>query len=394
MTMTSLVTVLFISVPLLLVAPPTCVALDEITADITSGIHVAVTTPTPTPPAQPRECVCPPVVVPRETGRKTTHSDKERKSSGDRREIRRRDGEYWLVPPFLIGATSVFVVYVTVQCIYLHCYAKKKITGMTSQHAHAHNPNRSQNGAVHVPAVLPTIIINDDPSSSSYSQAFLVPYDGQPRNSTGSAFSEDGAAEAQPFLMFPEVENATNPRRCSLHLAVPAGVSSAHRTSVCSAGPVMENSSTSGDLRAPRGSICYLPVGHAFSVPPHNGFVYPQGFLFARNTSYRQACTTASASDSEQSPQLTPVFVAPYFPGFKPGDEEVFFSVGPQQDGTGTGVTEAAPAQTSSGSEEPQQPEATKQNGLFVRNNDATDSESMPMVEIKIDDETSPLCGT
>lgn len=98
---------------------------------------------------EPGKCVCTDV-VPKEMGRRTTHSEKERKSSGERRELRRREGEYWLVPPFLIGASRFFVVYITVQCIYLHCYTvRSQLTPATLR------------PAARLP-YLPTIIIHDD----------------------------------------------------------------------------------------------------------------------------------------------------------------------------------------------------------------------------------------
>ena len=410
--MTPVITISFFTISLLIQPPLSCVAVEDATVDIISGSHntpVAMTTLTPAL-VEPRKCVCPDVVVPKETGRRTTHSEKERKSSGERRELRRREGEYWLVPPFLIGASSVFVVYITVQCIYLHCYTKKTITGMTSHGAQSANAGGSSRGATEAggaPAMLPTIIIHDDPSTSSCTQAFLplMSYEGRPRNSTASANSDD-TTDAQPFLVFPDGAGSQSgdwdSRRCSLHLVVPDGASSSHRTSVCSVGPVMENSSGAGELRAPRGSICYVPVGHAFSVPPHNGYVYPQGFLFARNTSYRQACTTASTSDCDQMPPATPVFVTPYCQGFKLGDEGVFFSVPPasQQDSNPPNTAAPAdrpvtnaPAHMNTGSDAPL--ETTKQNGLHAENISAASSpELLPMVEIRIDDETSPLCGT
>ena len=40
---------------------------------------------------------------------------------------------YWLVPPFLIGASSVVIVYVIVNCFYIHCYAKKKLQCLVAQ---------------------------------------------------------------------------------------------------------------------------------------------------------------------------------------------------------------------------------------------------------------------
>ena len=352
---------------ILIQTAPCCDAFEDATVDGISGINnrrLDLTTPMARLQGS-MKCVCPEAVVPpRETVRKTTHSNNERNTIGERREIRRREEDYWIVPPFLIGASSVFVVYATVQCIYIHCYGKKKMAGNPPT-----NGRRSHGvtDAARLPAMLPTIIINDDPSTSSYTPSFMpmMSYNGPRHNSTGSVFSDDDA-EARPFLLSPETTGAQSEqfdsRRYSLHLVVPHEMSSVPRSSICSAGPVLENSSGSGELRAHRGSICYVPVGHAFSVPPHNDYSFPQGFLFARNTSYRQACTTENASECEQMPPLAPMFVAHYVPGFKPDDEDVLINVPPppQQDVTNPNTTEyaghtIASMQLEIGSESPNQ---------------------------------------
>ena len=75
-----------------------------------------------------------------------------------------RNGKYWLVPPFLIGATSVIVVYVIIHCLYVHCYSKHKLDQIRSERAAA-----------------PAIIFSDrdHPSSSSVlAYTPVVKYDG------------------------------------------------------------------------------------------------------------------------------------------------------------------------------------------------------------------------
>ena len=365
--MAPLTVLAFVISMILIQTTPCCDAFEDATMDGISGFRnrrVDLTTPIATLQGSVK-CVCPEAVVPppRETTRKTMNSNKEGKTIGERRVIRRREEDYWIVPPFLIGASSVFVVYATIQCIYIHCYDKKKMAGVPPNGRRSHGAA----DAARLPAMLPTIIINDDPSTSSYTPAFMpmMSYDGPRHNSNGSVFSDD-AAEARPFLLSPETTGAQpeyfDSRRCSLHLVVPNEMSSVPRSSICSAGPVLENSSGSGELRAHRGSICYVPVGHAFSVPPHNGYAFPQGFLFARNTSYRQACTTGSESDCEQMPPLTPMFVAHYVPGFIPDDEDVFINVPPppKQDVTNPNTTQdgdptIASTQLEIGSESPNQ---------------------------------------
>ena len=55
------------------------------------------------------------------------------------------------MPPFLIGAFSVLVLYGFFHCLYMHCYTEKKVKRI----------------ATRAVAKAPTIIINDDPSAGS-----------------------------------------------------------------------------------------------------------------------------------------------------------------------------------------------------------------------------------
>ena len=41
---------------------------------------------------------------------------------------------FWLVPPFIIGASVAIVVYIICNCFYIHCYAHKKIKKMAEKH--------------------------------------------------------------------------------------------------------------------------------------------------------------------------------------------------------------------------------------------------------------------
>ena len=43
------------------------------------------------------------------------------------------DIKYGLVPVFLIGASSVIIIYIVMHCLYLHCYAKRKMQHMAAK---------------------------------------------------------------------------------------------------------------------------------------------------------------------------------------------------------------------------------------------------------------------
>ena len=191
------------------------------------------------------------------------------------------DGKYWLVPPFMIGACSVAVVYITIHCLYMHCYTKRKMR----QLAHRN--------------MVPQAIIfsdGDGPSvSSTQSCTAVVNYDG-----------------VQPFIVYhagdspgttaPEVstERTASTRKKSIHLQLPERFRNRGRPrpSVCSANATMETSTSSTgkstsedtklDMRRPtRASICYLPVSHTNSDQtggihewtPLQGFLYPSVML-------------------------------------------------------------------------------------------------------------------
>ena len=203
----------------------------------------------------------------------------------------KREGKYWLVPPFLIGAASVLVLYVFIHCVYLHCYTNRK--GDT---------NIKKRTA-------PTILFNEAHSNASPMQVLtpMVKYDGP--------YGKTEVVEAQPFLVcqpFDEGDDASEPcleKRPSIQVQLPrwlggggGGRGDEPRRSVCSTGAIMED--TGGGLEAPdgdrlhqtRASICFVPVGHSVGDAsdtstewtPLQGFVY-SSFVFARKPSYNMA---------------------------------------------------------------------------------------------------------
>ena len=89
---------------------------------------------------------------------------------------------YWLIPPFLIGASTAITVYIIIHCIYFHCYTTKKLNKMAER-----NP-------------VPTIVISDDQLSSqgSYSQICSEKLDER-----GTEEADDTASTSGYFLCPP-----------------------------------------------------------------------------------------------------------------------------------------------------------------------------------------------
>ena len=208
--------------------------------------------PTPKPKWEDKANAAPPGV-----------NDKTHEKDEDRdRHPYERDGKYWLVPPFLIGACSVIVMYIFVHCVYLHCYAKKRLRKLQSR------------------PYPPAIVISDDPTSTNSYQPYtpVVKYEG--------AY---GQTELHPFLLCHpfddnEWERQLEQRRrssvrsirkkSSFSLQIPKFFGQ-QRPSVCSAGAVLDQSSSPTDQDVPkldsrrptRASICFLPVGRTLSEP-------------------------------------------------------------------------------------------------------------------------------
>lgn len=167
------------------------------------------------------------------------------------------EGRYWLVPPFLIGASVVIVLYIVVHCLYLHCYAKKKMRHLAAR------------------ASQPHIVFDPDgPSSSSIPLTPVVKYE------RGTGRTE--LVEAQPFLFY-EMDGVTSPETSDnysyvegQHLRLPSFLKRKRspRASVCSASATIGSVESSDnfsegrrDFRQARASICFVPVNRALSEP-------------------------------------------------------------------------------------------------------------------------------
>ena len=89
--------------------------------------------------------------------------------------------KYGLVPPFLGAASGVICIYIIIHCLYLHCYAKKKMKRMAQ-----HNVLHSQTPA--------TIVMTDHPSSASMQPVTpIVKYEG--------AYGKTEVLQPQPYFM-------------------------------------------------------------------------------------------------------------------------------------------------------------------------------------------------
>ncbi len=219
-----------------------------------------------------------------------------------------KEGRYWLVPPFLIGASSVIVLYVLIHCFYMHCYAKRKMRQLASRAAQPH-----------------IIFDADGPSSSSIPMTPVVKYE--------DAFGKTGMVEAQPFLLYHSYDGlgpqkATAPqeqeRRKSMHLQLPSFLSrkGRPRASVCSASAAMETTSSGensteggrGDWRQARASICFVPVNKTHSEPRMDagGKVYAElpfsRFMIPGNASLTlpEGSATSLQGRDDNNPALHP----------------------------------------------------------------------------------------
>ena len=231
-----------------------------------------------------------------------------------------KNNKYPLMPTFMISASSVIGIYIIVHCLYLHCYAKRKMRQLSRRNISPH-----------------AIIFSDgDGPSTSSIQAFtpMVSYD-------GSSYGHTEVSGAQPFIVYqtpdtpetpsPEVSSERRPskRKKSMHLQIPEMFRNRGRprTSVCSAGATLETpmTSTGGTTseadkprtrRPTRASICYIPVSRTISDPtggaqnqqkfeltPLQGFIYPSVVL--PNTSFsvpRSSISSASRDELPTSP--------------------------------------------------------------------------------------------
>ena len=109
--------------------------------------------------------------------------DVRNRGGGDKGKSKKPDvsDKYGLVPPFLGAASGVIIIYIVVHCLYLHCYAKKKMKRM------------AQNSALQSPTPA-TIVMTDHPSSASFQQMTpLVKYEG--------AYGKTEVLQPQPYFM-------------------------------------------------------------------------------------------------------------------------------------------------------------------------------------------------
>ena len=202
-----------------------------------------------------------------------------------------REGKYWLVPPFLIGASSIVIAYVAIHCLYTHCNCDdgRNAGGHRSNNAYPAKTTTVRRVHLATPAGAagiagqqggqhhaPTIVLSNSESLRAV-QNSSAPGGGAGGGTTGSRMvpyvSYDGAygqtqlVEAQPFLIYEsdfqdEEEEPPPERKKTGLLQIPQAIGrrlSQARLSFSSVGstPRME----------PRASICFVPVGRTLSDP-------------------------------------------------------------------------------------------------------------------------------
>ncbi len=163
-----------------------------------------------------------------------------------------------LVPPFLIGASSVIVLYIIIHCLYLHCYTKNKIRKIKA---------RSRQ---------PTIVFDPDMAQGS-----SIPLTPVVRYETDGKTTE--MLETQPFLFYGlddgvtsrETEGRADRRESASFARLPSFLKRkrSRLTSVHSAAAELQHQGASQEpdarpeLRRTRASICFVPVNRTASDP-------------------------------------------------------------------------------------------------------------------------------
>ena len=200
--------------------------------------------------------------------------------------------KYGLVPPFLIGASIVIIVYIVAHCLYLHCYAKKKMRHM------------AESNTSHT-----TYVVNDGPSNAS----LAVRYDGaygrtELINTAHYLVCQKGPVDTSVVSSDSEASGTSKPHQSTpkesrsriLAMFRKGPKKEPHRWSVGSGDSVgalprveMEPAAGPPARDASRTSLCFVPVGKP--VPeqksnalnsewtPVQGFMYSQGASFDTN---------------------------------------------------------------------------------------------------------------
>ena len=228
-----------------------------------------------------------------------------------------RNGPYWLVPPFLIGASTVIVIYIIAHCLYLHCYATKKMKKLVQRQ------------------YPPAIVISDEPTSTGSYKTFtpVLRYNEQGELVDGQQFVfyqpfDDDEWERQLELRrcssahssFRSSIKSSSSRKKSISLQLPKFLGG-KRPSVSSTMSADKQTSPDdrGSPKPPR--VCLVPVGRSLSVPgtsdkqkTSQGYLYSPVVL-ARTQSCKSPSTkrpsvhqntkiNGSASDGDLLPQM------------------------------------------------------------------------------------------
>lgn len=192
-----------------------------------------------------------------------------------------REGKYWLVPPFLIGASSIVVAYVIIHCLYMHCSCSddrrhppptvRRVQIATSGHHHHHHGQP------------PTIVLSDPEDMAGSGGGRTPSTAGMPRmvpmvSYDGGSYGQTQLVEAQPFLIYEPYDDLDDPPRVTPgQLLQPGQQQQQRRKSALLQLPQaigrklsqarLSFSSVGTPYREPRASICFVPVGRTLSDP-------------------------------------------------------------------------------------------------------------------------------
>ena len=193
------------------------------------------------------------------------------------------DIKYGLVPIFLIGASSIIIVYITIHCLYLHCYAKRKMQHMASQH---------RGGTT-------TILLNDGQTSANVQAVTpVVKYE--------APYGKTEVMKTTPFLVEEQIKEPpplNSTKRASLKQLF--SNKSSKRNSLQCQESVKELSPRAGT----KASICFVPMGKTIEDPSGSSLNWTmlQGFVYSHiqlqsNGTYTIPCTEHTTVENGDCP--------------------------------------------------------------------------------------------
>ena len=201
------------------------------------------------------------------------------------------DIKYGLVPIFLIGASSVIIIYIVMHCLYLHCYAKRKMQRMASKNQ----------------AATTTILLNDGQTSSNLQPVTpIVKYEA-PYGKTEVMQTTPFLVEKQNNLEVSNKSKKTISKRSSLKNIL-NNMSPKSNDKKPSISSYQEGMSEMIPPAGRQASICFVPMGQPMNDPSgsSNKWTLLQGFVYSHihlssNGTYSIPCATHTVTDTNGS---------------------------------------------------------------------------------------------